>query len=100
MHLRVFQSTEQALAVEISSPARKSDLKWFVPLQPENSEMLRAIDPTEIVRVKFRDENHIVPFFLIRTVRITESSQVVVGTLSLEDSINVLNNVYDRLAYD
>ena len=62
--------------------------------------MLRSVDSTEMVKVKFRDENYVILFFLIRTVQITASSQVAVGTLSLEDSISVLNNVYDRLAYD
>jgi hypothetical protein len=99
MHLRVFQSAGQ-LAVEISSPARKSDLKWFVPLVPENSEALLGVNPAELVKVKFKDENFAVLFFLIRTVRITKTGQTVVGSLSLEDSISVLNNVYDRLAYD
>jgi hypothetical protein len=88
------------MAVEISSPSRKSDLKWFVPLLPENSEALLSVDPTALVKFKFKDENFAVPFFLIVTVRITKTNQTVAGSLSLEDSINVLNNIYDRLAYD
>jgi hypothetical protein len=35
---------------------------------------------------------------LIRTIRVREGT--VVGTLTLEDSINVLNNIFDRLAFD
>jgi hypothetical protein len=100
MNLRIFQSREAALAVEISSPKLKSGLKWLVPLLPAGSEKIQNLEPIELVRVRYLDQDFFVPFFLIWTARVDEPRQTVVGALSPEDSINVLNNVYDRLGYD
>jgi hypothetical protein len=100
MNLRVFQSAEKSLVVEISSPELKSKFKWFVPLLPEGSEKLQNIVPTELAKVVYESKHFHVPFLLILTVQIEEGREMVVGSLNLEDSINVLNNIYDRLAFD
>lgn len=99
MNLRVFRSAEDSLAVEVSSPELQSNFKWLVALLPEDSEDLKGINPSELVRVSFDSKTHFVPFLLINTVRLVDV-QVLVGALGLEDSINILNNIYDRLAYD
>jgi len=99
MNLSVFKTAENARVVEISSPSLKSNLKWFVPLLAENSEKSRNIKSSDVIRVTFA-QAHLVPYMLVRTVRIEENPRHVVGTLSPEDSTNLLNNVYDRLAFD
>ena len=100
MNLRVFRSVEESLVVEVSSPELESLLKWFVPLLPDGSDKLKALRPEDLVKVSYEGVAFHVPFILIRTIRIAEGREVVVGTLNNEDSINVLNNIYDRLAYD
>jgi hypothetical protein len=100
MNLRVFKSAEESLVIEISSPELKSALKWFVPLLPEDSEKLKNLSVADLVKVAYDNKVFYVPFFLIRTVRIEEGRETVVGSLNLDDSINVLNNIYDRMAYD
>jgi hypothetical protein len=100
MNLRVLRSAEGSLTVEISSPELQSVHKWFVPLLPEDSGELKGLDPAGLVSVMYQDKTHRVPFFLILTVPVEDPRELVVGALSQEDSINVLNNIYDRLAYD
>jgi len=100
MSLRVFKSAEGTLAVEISSPELKSSLKWFVPLYSEGANELQGIEPVDLVKVTYGNKIFYVPFFLVRTVQIEGGSTAVAGSLGYEDSINVLNNIYDRLAYD
>jgi hypothetical protein len=100
MNLRVLRSAEGSLTVEISSPELQSVHKWFVPLLPEDAVELKELDPTGLVSVMYRDKTYRVPFFLILTIPVENPRKLVVGTLSREDSINVLNNIYDRLAYD
>lgn len=99
MNLRVFSLAESAMMVEISSPSLDSELKWFVPLLESDSEKLRGVSAARQIPVTFQGRSYTVAFMLIRTVRVPQSAQPI-GTISTEDSINVLNNIYDRLAYD
>jgi hypothetical protein len=98
MNLRVFKLAESALMLEISSPSLRSDLKWFVPMLEADSEKLEDVSPHEQIDVEFQGKSCAVLFMLIKTIRVREGA--VIGTLTLEDSINVLNNVLDRLAFD
>ena len=100
MNLRVFRSAESVLMVEISSPSLESELKWFVPLVERDSEKLQNVNPREQIHLEFQGKPYSVLFMLIRTIRIEENREGIVGQLTLEDSINVLNNIFDRLAYD
>jgi hypothetical protein len=100
MNLRVFRTADESLAIEISSPTLSSSLKWFVPLLPANSPGVQNLNPAEIVRVSYESAAFVVPFFLIRTVRVEVGREEVVGQLSSDNSIDILNNIYDRMAYD
>jgi hypothetical protein len=100
MNLRVFKLTGGALMLEISSPKLESELKWFVPLLEKDSPKIRDISPREQVEVVFQDEPYVVPFMLVSTIRIGANRGPIEGALTLEDSINVLNNIFDRLAFD
>ena len=100
MSLRVFKSGEDSLAVEVSSPQSKSSFKWFTPLYPEEAVELQNIDPMNLVKVIFDGKRFYVSFLVIWTAKVLDDRKAVMGTLGYEDSINVLNNIYDRLAYD
>jgi hypothetical protein len=100
MNLRVFKLAESALMLEISSPELDSGLKWFVPLLEKDSEKLHNVNPREQIDVLFQEEPYAVLFMLIRTIRVGDDRGTIEGKLTLEDSINVLNNIFDRLAFD
>jgi hypothetical protein len=99
MNLRVFSHSDGAMMLEVSSPSLDSDLRWFVPLLERDLEKLQGVSEARQIRVTFQGRECVVAFMLIRTVRVQGSVQPI-GTISLEDSINVLNNIIDRLAYD
>lgn len=99
MNLRVFSLADSAMMLEISSPSLDSDLRWFVPLLESGSEKLRSVSPVRQIPVTFQGRQCMVAFMLVRTIRVQSSAQPI-GTISLEDSVNVLNNIFDRLAYD
>lgn len=86
--------------LEISSPSLRSELKWFVPMLEVTSEKLQNVSLRERLDVEFQGKSYVILFMLIRTVRLSQGRSAIVGTLTLEDSINVLNNVFDRLAFD
>jgi hypothetical protein len=48
----------------------------------------------------FQEKPYVVLFMLIRTIRVGDNRGTIEGELTLEDSINVLNSIFDRLAFD
>ena len=55
---------------------------------------------SDTVRVRFNGETHLAFHMLIRSVPRMNESWKKTGSLTGEDSINILNNIFDRLAYD
>jgi hypothetical protein len=100
MNLRVFKLAESAPMLEISSPELESELTWFVPLLEKDSEKLRNVNSHEQINVVFQNKPCVVLFMLVRTIRVENKRGPIEGALTLEDSINVLNNIFDRLAFD
>jgi hypothetical protein len=100
MNLRVFKLAESALMLEISSPKLESGLKWFVPLLEKGAKELHDVNTREQIDVVFQKKPYVVLFMLVRTIRLENKRGSVEGALTLEDSINVLNNIFDRLAFD
>ncbi len=95
MHLRVFQASD------VSSP-RLLELthRWLVPLTPETRFSSAALVPKDTVRVRFNEKNHLALYMLIHSVPGLPESARLAGHLDREDSINILNHIFDRLAYD
>ena len=100
MNLRVFKLAEGPLMLEISSPKLESELKWFVPLLEKHSDKLKDVNSREQIEVMFQSKPFVVLFMLVRTIRVGNKDGSIEGVLTLEDSINVLNNFFDRLAFD
>jgi hypothetical protein len=100
MNLRVFKLAESTLMLEVSSPGLESELKWFVPLLEKDSGKLHNINSREQINVAFQNKPYVVLFMLVNTIRVGDKRGSIEGVLTLEDSINVLNNIFDRLAFD
>jgi hypothetical protein len=100
MNLRVFKLAESALMLEISSPKLESELKWFVPMLEKDSDELQKVNSREQIDVMFQNKPYVVLFMLVRTIRVGSKRGAIEGVLTMEDSINILNNFFDRLAFD
>jgi hypothetical protein len=100
MRLRVFSNSAGNLLVEISHPESKSTMKWFLPMLPSNHPALANLDPAIRVSVKFAGTKHQIPFYNVRTIGVRTPHLDLIGHLENEDSVNVMNNVYDVMAWD
>ena len=101
MHLRVFQAADGTLAVEVSSPRlAETEHRWLVPLVPETQASSAESRAGDAVRVRFHGEIHLAFYMLILSVPCPLDSAKKIGTVNNEDSINILNHIFDRLAYD
>ena len=101
MQLRVFKARDGTLAVEVSSPQLPAtEYRWFVPLVPEASISSALGKSGDMVRVQHAAATYFAIYMLIRSVLVTGDLWTEAGVLNHEDSIDVLNHVSDRLAYD
>jgi len=100
MRLRVFANPAGNLLVEISHPSLKAGVKWFLPMLPEGSPILRRIDRSRLLSVQLQGNSYEVPYLHIRTIGLPTSQLKEIDHLEPEDSINILNHVQDLLAWD
>src|SRR4051794_22651437 len=100
MRLRVFANAAGNLLVEISHPSLKAGVKWFLPMLPQGSPVLRRIDRNRLVSVRLHGNGYEIPYLHIRTTGLAKPQLREIGQLEPEDSINILNHVQDLLAWD
>ena len=101
MQLRVFQHTEGKMAVEVSTPQLPDhEYRWLVPLIPQSELASLPESSGDVVRVSHHDRKCFALSMLIRTVPANNALWKEFGVLNHEDSINVLNHIHDRLAYE
>ncbi len=98
MRLRVFANRAGNLLVEISHPSLKASAKWFLPMIPQGSLVLRGIDPSRLVSVRLQGSSYEIPYLHIRTIGLRIPELKEVDHLETEDWINILNHVQDILA--
>ncbi len=100
MRLRVFANRAGNMLVEISHPSLKASAKWFLPMIPQGSPVLRGIDRSRLVPVRLQGSSYEIPFLRIRTIGLRTPELKEVNHSDTEDSINILNHVQDILAWD
>ena len=100
MRLRVFANPAGNFLAEVSHPSLKASVKWFLPMLPQGSPVLRGVDLSRLVSVRLQGNSYEIPYLHIRTIRLRVPELKEVGHLEIEDSINILNHVQDILAWD
>jgi len=101
MHLRVFrEATADQHFVEISSPRLKYEPKLFLPMCPQEDPVLADFNPDTLVQILFMGRRYQVAFLLVERLCPSIQNLLCVGRLEESDSRNVLNNLYDILAWD
>ena len=100
MKLRVFANAAGNLLVEISHPSLNAGVKWFLPMLPQESPVLRRIDRSRLLSVRLQGNSYEIPYLHIRTIGLPITQLKEVDQLESEDSINILNHVQDLLAWD
>src|SRR5439155_20523968 len=100
MRLRVFANAAGSLLVEISHPSLRAGVKWFLPMLPRGSPVLRRIDRSRLLSVRLQGNSYEIPYLHLRTIGLPITQLNEVDQLEPEDSINILNHVQDLLAWD
>ena len=101
MNLRVYSTNKPPLLVEISAPTLPYRIKLFVPMFQADDPRIKAIDPNALVSTRLQGKPYKVAFLLVESVVISDlSSFKLEGTLSEEESRDILLNIRDILAWD
>jgi hypothetical protein len=99
MGLRVFESPNGKLFLEITAPELQLQTALFVPALPEGHAEIHEADRLSYVAVPMLGKRYFVPYLLITVRNKDERSWRLVGELEQNDSINILNHIIDVLAY-
>ena len=87
--------------VEVSSRSLQMGRSLLVPTVSTRSPELVGYHPNEAVLARFADDELAILYLLVesRTTSEIENELRFVGVLEQTDSINILNNILDILAY-
>ena len=99
MGLRVFESPDGKLFLEITAPELQFQTALFVPALPEGHPQIHASDRLSYVAISFSAKRYFVPYLLISARDKVEDAWRPIGELEQTDSINILNHIIDVLAY-
>jgi hypothetical protein len=101
MRLPVFEDPSGDLLVQISAPDLPVSRWLFAAASPLPNPAVARISRAEYVEVPFGDKKIAVFFLVIMSVPPTsvEQSFRKIGSLEQRDSIDILNNLVDILAY-
>jgi len=99
-HLRLFEDLRTRLFVEVSSPQATLSRTIFLPAFRAGAPEIANAKHSELVKISFGEESLFVPYLVIisRNESVRNGYRMV-GLLEETDSINVLNHIYDILAY-
>jgi hypothetical protein len=98
MQLRVFSNSVGDLWIQISGISLPRDLKWCVPILPDDDS--HPSDDDHHVRLRFQGKKYKVPFFWIQTVGAKTTDKLrEIGVLDDDSSRDVMNNIADRLEW-
>ena len=99
--LRVFEDVEGRLFLEITAPGLNLGRALFVPAVLETFSPSQIVNPSARVSIRFQEKSYIVAFLFVTSLVPDQATRRFnfVGVLEATDSINVLNNLVDVLAY-
>jgi hypothetical protein len=100
-HLRVFEDSKHRLFVELTPAKSNLSRVLFVRALREDSPDIAIAKPSEIVRATFHGETISIAFLtIVNRDESVRRNYRLLGVLEETDSINVLNNILDVLAFN